>query len=62
MKLIEDTNNKFSGYNDLVFMFNVQELVSNYLLKGLEEIQASYTEHFTEMDENNAEISYSKSK
>jgi len=36
MNLIEETNDKMSGYNDLVFMFNIEEMLNNYILKGME--------------------------
>lgn len=57
MNLIDETNDKMSGYNDLVFMFNIEEMLNNYILKGMEQIRQAYSEHFSEMNEDNIVIS-----
>ena len=57
MNLIDETNDKMLGYNDLVFMFNIEEMLNNYILKGMEQIRQAYSEHFAEMNEDNIVIS-----
>ena len=34
-----------TNYNDLVFMFRVEEMLNDYLLKGIHTITASYNDY-----------------
>ena len=48
--LINDTKDHFTSYTDLVFMFRVEEIINEQILKGIDSIRQLYKQHFIEKD------------